>query len=201
MPDDPITPTVETPETPAEPSDVEAELAKVKAALKAANRESAERRKRLEDLEKADTERKTAEMTELERLKAEREAALKEAASAREQSRQMLIRSAFVAEAAKAGAAHPTDVYLLADRSAVDVDEAGNVTGVAEAIKALLDAGRIPLSGKPQAPALDGGAGSGDRSKGGPRLSPLEIELAGKLGLTAEQYTKNKAAIAARQQE
>ena len=52
-----------------------------------------------------------------------------------------------MAEAAKAGAAHPEDVYLLADRSAVDVGDSGEVSGVTEAVKALVDAGRVTALG------------------------------------------------------
>lgn len=204
MAEDPITPAAETPDpqtSDAEAPDYKAELDKVTAALKAANRESAERRKRLEALEKAEAERKTAEMTELEKAKADAEAARDMAAKAEQRARETLIRAAFVAEAAKAGAAHPEDVFLLADHSAVEVDDSGNVVGVADAVKALVDAGRVPLSGRAPAPNLDGGAGGGDRSHGTAKLTPLEIDLAKKLGLSVEQYAKNKAAIAARDQE
>ncbi len=204
MAEDTSTITVETPEpqtSDAEAPDYKAELDKVKAALKAANRESADRRKRLEDLEKADAERKTAEMTELDKAKAEAQAAEKRAADAEQRARETLIRAAFVSEAAKAGAAHPEDVYLLADRSAVEVTDDGVVAGVSEAVKALVDAGRVPLAGRQPAPNLDGGAGGGDRSKGTAKLTPLELELAKKLGLTPESYAKNKAEISARDQE
>lgn len=60
-------------ETPAAqtPSPVEmaAELERTKIALKAANKEAAERRKRLEELETAETKRKDSEMSELDKLK------------------------------------------------------------------------------------------------------------------------------------
>lgn len=204
MAEDPTTPNPETPDpqtSDAEAPDYKAELDKVTAALKAANRESAERRKRLEALEKAEAERKTAEMTELDKAKADAQAARDMAAKAEQRARETLIRAAFVAEAAKAGAAHPEDVYLLADRSAVEVTDDGVVAGVAEAVKALVDAGRVPLAGRAPAPNLDGGAGGGDRSRGTAKLTPLEIDLAKKLGLSAEQYAKNKAEISARTQE
>jgi hypothetical protein len=78
----------------------------------------------------------------------------------------------------------------------VDVDEDGKVTGVAEAVKTLVDAGRVPMSGKTPAPNLDGGAGGGDRSKAQVKLSQDELEIARKLQITPEKYAANKAAIA-----
>jgi hypothetical protein len=78
------------------------------------------------------------------------------------------------------------------------VADDGAVTGVAEAVKSLVDSGRIPLSKTP-APNLNGGAGGKERPGEQIRLTPMEAELAKKLGLTTEAYQKNKAAIAARQ--
>lgn len=177
------------------------ELDKARKALKEANREAAERRKKLEQYEREESERKQAEMTELDRLRAQVEEANKAAESARTESRNTLIRAAFVSEAAKQGALYPDDVFRLADASGVEVLDDGAVTGVAEAVKALVDAGRVPLAGKIPAPKLDGGAGSNERPGQGPKLTPLETELAQKMGLSAEQYLKNKLAIGQRQQE
>lgn len=191
-------PTIEVP-TPDAPdaAAVQAELEKTRIALKAANKEAAERRKRLEDLESAEQARKTAEMTETDRLKAELEAAKADVAKADARAKDMLIRSAFVAEAAKAGASYPEDVYRLADLSAVDVDDTGKINGVAEAVKALVDAGRVPLSGKQQAPNLDGGAGGGDRGHGSVKLTADELAMAHRMNITPEKYAANKAAMAA----
>lgn len=176
------------------------ELERTRIALKAANKEAADRRKRLEELEKADAERKQAEMTETDKLKAELETAKADVLKAEARATETLIRSAFIAEAAKANAAHPEDVYLLADKSAVTVDEAGKVDGVAEAVKVLIDAGRVPLSGKPPAPNLDGGAGSGERGNGkAVKLTAEEIETARKMNLSPERFAAQKAAIAEQQ--
>ena len=203
MADDPITTpeAVETTTPALVPDDIAAELERTRLALTAANKESAGRRKRLEQLEAAETARQQAEMTETDKLKAELAEAKAEAAKAEAHARDTLIRSAFIAEAAKAQVAHPEDVYLLADKSAVDVDESGKVAGVAEAVKALVDAGRVPLAGRTPAPNLDGGAGGGDRGNGSAKLTALELDLAKKLGIAPEQYAKNKAAIAARDKE
>lgn len=173
---------------------LEAELAAARKALKEANREAADRRKKLEQYEKAEAERLQAEMTELDKAKAEAEQARKDAETARNEARLTLIRSAFVSEAAKQGAAYPEDVYQLADKSGVEVDDSGAVTGVAEAVKGLVDSGRIPLAGKAPAPRLDGGAGGGDRSDSG-KLTPQELAVAKSLRLSPEQYAKQKAVV------
>jgi hypothetical protein len=60
-------------ETPAaqttSPVEMAAELERTRIALKAANKEAAERRKRLEELETAETKRKDSELSELDKLK------------------------------------------------------------------------------------------------------------------------------------
>lgn len=148
-------------------------------------------------------EHRTAQMTELEKAQA-RVAELEAAqAEAQEQAAQTLIRSTFLAEAAKLGAAHPEDAYLLAELEGVDIGEDGKVTGVAEMVQALADAGRLVMAGKAKAPNLDGGAGSGTRS--GDRtsieravrdLTPEELQYAQKMRLTAEEYAESKLEIA-----
>ena len=122
-------------------------------------------------------------------LEAERDRALQEA-------NDRLIRAAFVAEAAKAGAAHPEDAFALADRSGVTIGEDATVTGVAEAVAALVEGGRLVMSGRPAAPNLDGGAGGGSRpgDSKAKALSEAELVTARKLGLTPEQYQKAKEA-------
>ena len=191
-------PDVETPEAP-DLEALQAELEKTRKALKETNREAAERRKKLEAYEKAESERQQAEMTELDRMRAEKDAADKRAEAAEARATQTLIRSAFIAEAAKQGATHPADVYALADTSGVEVGEDGTVAGVTEAVKALVDSGRIPLAGRQQAPKLDGGAGSGERSGAQVKLTAEELEIARKMHITPETYAKNKAAMQAAQ--
>jgi hypothetical protein len=177
-----------------------AELERMRVALKAANKEAADRRKRLEELEAAEQARKTAEMTELDKARAEAEQARKDIAEARAGARTALIRAAFVAEAAKVGATHPDDVHRLADLAGVDVDESGTVTGVAEAVKSLVDAGRVPLVGRQIAPKLDGGAGGGDRSQPQVKLTADELEIARKMNITPEKFAANKVALTKRQE-
>lgn len=180
---------------------IKAENARIAAALSKANKEAEHSRKKAAALEAEKTAKEQAEMTELERLRAELEAERAKVAQAEERKRQSDIRRAFVDEASKQGAAYPDDVYRLADLSGVDVDEDGKVAGVAEAVKALVESGRIPMSGKAPAPNLDGGAGGGDRSKAKVTLTTDELEIARKMNITPEKYAANKAAISVQQRE
>jgi hypothetical protein len=182
--------------------ELQAEIDKMRPALSAANREAETRRKRIAELEAAETARTQAEMTELDRLKAENLELQATAKQERDNARQTLIRAAFVAEAARAGIAHPEDVFLLADRSAVEVDdEKATVSGVEEAVKLLIDAGRVVMSdgGKPRAPRLDGGAGGGTGGSGHGgqtvKLTEDEIQTAKRFGITPERYAAQKAAL------
>lgn len=177
--------------------ELQTELVRTQTLLEAANTEAATRRRKLKAYEDAEEARKTADMTELEKERKARTTAEERATKADANAREMLIRSAFVAESAKAGAAHPEDVYLLADKSGVEVSETGSVSGVAEAVKALVDAGRIPMSGKPPAPNLDGGAGGGERNHmGSVKLTPDEIEMANKMNVPLERAIAQKASLA-----
>ena len=64
-------------------------------------------------------------------------------------------------------------------------------SGVEEAVKALVDGGRLVMA-KRTAPALDGGAGSGDPPSGGTPLTLEEQQAAKKMHLTPEQYAAAK---------
>jgi hypothetical protein len=99
-----------------------------------------------ERLKKAEEERKQAEMTELERLQAklaelEKQAQEAEQAKAQtlEAANKRLIKSEFKVLAKELGVRSEAleDAFVLADLSAVEVDEDGNVKGVKEAVEAL----------------------------------------------------------------
>src|SRR5690348_370120 len=104
-------------------------------------------------------------LSDAEKAKADKEAADQRAAAAIKTANERLLKAAFIAEAAKLGAKIPADAYALAiaDGAQVSVDDKGEALGVAEAVKALVDAGRLPMSGRPGAPGLDAGAGGQTR--------------------------------------
>lgn len=133
--------------------------------------------------------------SETEKLAERAAKAERERDEAQQRSQARLIRAAFVAEAAKAGAAHPEDVFALADTTNVKLDDDDNVTGVAEAVQAVIAAGRVPTLQAQRAPSLDAGAGGGKRADEQKRiaLTEQELEQARKLRITPEQYAKNKA--------
>lgn len=141
----------------------------------------------VEEAQKSEAQKAQERVAQLER---ERDAALA-------QAKDRLIRAAFVAEAAKVGATHPGDVFALADLAGVQVNEAGEVVGVAEAVAAVVQAGRIPLAtNRPQSPKLDGGAGGGNRSAETQMpLTDDEIKMAQRLGITAEKYAAQKLSM------
>lgn len=149
----------------------------------------------------ADYDSLKAAKTELDALKAEQMSELEkaqaraaEAEAARDQAlveaNDRLIRAAFVAEAAKAGAAHPEDAFALADLATISIADDGKVVGAGEAVKALVDNGRLVMAARPQAPNLDGGAGGGGRPGDTQALTPEQLEMARKLGVKPEDYIK-----------
>ncbi len=171
-------------------ADLLAELKRAREALKAANREAADRRKKLDAYETAEEERKQAAMTELEKLTKAKTDAEERASKVMQEANTRVLKAAFIAEAAKHGAKVPADAYALAqaDGAQVSVDDSGNPVGVAEAVKALVDAGRLVLSGRPSAPGLDGGAGGGNRPAPTIQLTDAQKYLAYVSGMTEEQY-------------
>lgn len=117
-----------------------AELASLRAALKAANAESMTRRKRLDELEAADEERKAAQLSEVEKAKKAQADAEAKARAADDRLRTAAIRNAVVLEASKVSFFDPEDAFRLADLGGVQVADDGTVTGVADALKALMKA-------------------------------------------------------------
>ncbi|MCC8352504.1 scaffolding protein [Bacillus sp. AF23] len=103
-----------------------------------------EKAKRLEELEKAEEERKKAEMSEAERLRVEKEEAAKKAEEAteaakkaQESANQRIINTELRAIARSLNANDPNQVLALLDKSAVQIDEEGNVVGAEEAVAAF----------------------------------------------------------------
>ena len=69
------------------------------------------------------------------------------------------------------------------------------MVGVGEAVKVLVEAGRLPLNTKPHAHTMDGGAGSGERDQEKKKeLTDEEKVIARKMGISFENYAKQKLA-------
>lgn len=131
-------------------------------------------------------------LSELEKAQKRLADAEQERDEARQRAQDTAIHAALAMEAVKAGALHPEDAFHLAELGGVVLGDDGKVQGAVEAVAELLKGNRLVLKGKP-APSLDAGAGSGERA--GERKTPLtadELEIAGKMGLTAEDYQKGK---------
>jgi hypothetical protein len=119
-----------------------------------------------------------------------------------------LIRAAFLAESAKLGVLHPGDVYALADLAGVAIDERGIVQGATEAVKAVVDAGRVPLqaqtiagTARQQPGKLDGGAGTGNkRTDATATLTDEELAIAQRLGINPEKYLARRKEVQATRQ-
>ncbi|MGF9711631.1 scaffolding protein [Paenibacillus naphthalenovorans] len=153
--DDPQDPPADPPE-PKDASPKKLEMTQEEFDAKIAERLARERKKyadyddiktKLTTLEQAEDERKKADMSEKERLEAEKAEALKkaeEAAAERDRTlqaaNQRLVKAEFRAQARELGVRADAldDAYILADLSAVKVDDEGNVNGVKDVVEALL---------------------------------------------------------------
>lgn len=147
----------------------QAKLEESQKALKAANRESAERRKQLDALAKAEEDRKTAEMTELQKLQQKTEQLEKEKKASEDRLIQTLIRSAIVEKASALNFVDPSDAVALLDKSKLTVDDEGKVDGLDDALKELLKAKphlvkRAPGLG-PTNPGQNGSSGETDAQR------------------------------------
>ena len=117
-----------------------AEFEAIQKALKAANKEAAERRKQLDAYE---AEKKTAEeaqLSEAEKLKKQLLEAQDSIKRISEQSHERAIRAEIVSKAALMGFNDPGDAIALLDKSKIDTDENGEITGVEDALQALAKA-------------------------------------------------------------
>jgi len=136
-------------------------------------------------------EHEIEQMDELEKAKKRADDAEAAIQQANRQAEETLVLATVVAEASKAGAAYPEDAFNLIDRSGVKVED-GKVSGVEEAIKELVDAGRLVMRRR-AAPALDANKGSGDREKEKKsEATDEEKEIAWKLGIDPDDYVKGK---------
>lgn len=159
------------------PEQLQAELERTRAALKAANKEAAERRKKLEEVEANEAKRKESELTEVQRAAKRAEEAEASLKQTKDRYRQNAIRNEIKLYAQNAGFVDTNDAIALADMSGVDFDEASDkVIGAKEAIDALAKAKPhlLRATERPAAPNINS-------TGGGPRPP-----------ITSEQIIQNK---------
>jgi len=116
------------------------ELAKTQSALKEVNSESAKRRKRLDELEKAEAERQQAQLSETEKLTKERDSYKAELDKAQSDAAERTKRHAveMAAKDAKfAKPAHYVHALIAAAGLKIEIGDDGEVTGIDAAIKKL----------------------------------------------------------------
>lgn len=104
--------------------------------------------------------------------------------------REDAVQAAVRLEALKMGFNDPNDAYTAADLSKVKVGEMGDVSGVQEAIVALVAAKPYLVKSGKGAPGLDAGAGGQSRPERTITLTDEQKRLAQYAGMTEEQYIK-----------
>ena len=116
---------------------LQAELTEVRKALKAANSEAADRRKKLQAFEDAEKKRKESEMSEVERLNAQ----LAEMVSTHEQLQKSLqdtkLNAAIDVAAKTLNFINVDEARAHINRDALKLDDEGNWTGVTKALETL----------------------------------------------------------------
>jgi len=135
-----ITPPGEKPAGDQAPTieSLQAELEVGRATLKRVNSESAGRRKKLEAFEKAEEERKLADMTEMEKLQAELKSERDAHAAAEQGALQAKITHAVELAAMTANFHNPADAMAFLGDAKFTLDDKGEVEGVAEALAKLV---------------------------------------------------------------
>lgn len=135
-----VTPPVVEPPAAQTVEQLQAQLAEQAKALKAANRESADRRKRLDDLEAAEKVRVDASLSEIDKLKKQVADAEAESKRVRSQANERLMQAEVFTRAAALNFNDPADAYALIDRSKITIDDAGKVDGADELLAELAKA-------------------------------------------------------------
>lgn len=152
---------------------LQAQLAQIQDALKKANREAAERRKKLEEFEAAETQRKEAQLSEVEKANKRAEEAAARFEALQSAMRDRAIRHAVEIEASRQGFIDPADAIALADMAAVQYsDDDGKVTGADAVVKALAKA-KPHLVRTAQNPPANLNGRDGGKAQGGATMDEL----------------------------
>ncbi len=140
---------------------------------------------------KAKKDADAASQTELEKEKAAREKAESDNKAVLETANKRLVDAEIKVLAKDAGFADVTDAVALIDRTSIQVDDQGNVTGAKEAVEALAKA-KPHLLGEGKPGGTPGSAGNGNRQAGdGDKKTEFASNLAKKRAEEAKQTASN----------
>lgn len=161
-------------------------LREVEKQAKATAKEKKQLEERLAELENAalsEQEKQAKRLAELEATHAEWQA----------ERQDLILRTQFLMLAPSLGVSDPELALAVLDRAALEYDDDGNPTNLAEITLSLLEAKPI-LRGVPTAsaptPRIDTGAGR--QAAPAPSLTAEELEAANELGMTPERYAAMK---------
>ena len=147
------------------PEELKAELERVREALKAANAESAGRRKELERIAKEQEEADKAKLSETEKLQKELEEFRTKNEAFQAELRRERIHIAIVTEATALGFANPEHAYTLIDKSEIEVKD-GTVSGFEKQLKALAESGSLAMKDQKKSDHLGTPPGRGKPPSG-----------------------------------
>jgi len=154
--------------------EVQAQLEELRKQLSAVNKESAGRRKKIEEIEAAEAKRKQAELSELDQLKAKLAEQEKARLEAEGKASEALIRHAVEMAAATMKFHNPEVAYHLLDLAEVSIGEDGKVAGVEDALKKLVK-GNPYLVGNGTAAAPNTDASARGSSSSDPKAHAEEL--------------------------
>jgi hypothetical protein len=135
----------------------------------------------LKVLQDAEDVRKAAALTEVERAALAKKVAEDKALELQEQLKDERLKSAILAAASKANFEDPQDAYTLIDRTALEIDANGKVTGVDDALKVLAKAKPYLLT-QEGGPRYNLNSGDHGRSPQGAGLEELKKKKRGRYG-------------------
>jgi DNA repair exonuclease SbcCD ATPase subunit len=118
--------------------ELQAQISRLEAAVKDANKEAEKRRKKLDELEAEKKTREDAQVSEADRLQKKLAEYERQAAQLAEENARVKMQHAIERVAAGMNFHSPDEAYLLADLSGVTLDdESGKYAGIEDALKKL----------------------------------------------------------------
>jgi len=160
---------------------LKAELESARKALAAANREAADRRKKLDAYEQAEAARKEAEMSEVEKAVKRANDLQAQLEAERQARRDGALKAAVTVAATRAGFHNAEDAWAFLPAGAVSLDEGDHAVGVDDALKELVKARPYLVKQAGPAPATPSGTPDGAAKGTGKR--GIDPNVAAKYGI------------------